>query len=315
MLYRAYWAIPRTLKKSDGEQVNTVFGLGSMLMTILAKEEPDSLMVCFDEGNQTFRHQEYDEYKDGRSETPDDFYEQIPRAFDLVDAFGFSRVSDPQYEADDFLAAYARAGEKAGMRVTIISGDRDVLQLASDNIRIAIPHKGYQQAEYLDPGKVLAKYGITPEQVADYKGLSGDASDNLPGVHGIGPKTAATLLQEHGTLEGIYEHLDTISASVCEKLERDREQAFFCRRMAVLEDVIPLPTSLEELTLNNLPVNSILSFLRDMEFSLLVKRLQTLLTTPYGEAHYSASERERLVEESEAIIPETKKPQLSLFQS
>lgn len=315
MLYRAYWAIPRTLKKSDGELVNTVFGLGAMLFTLLAKEEPDALAICFDEGDQTFRHQEHEEYKGGRAEAPDDFYAQIPRAFELVDAFGFVRVSDPRYEADDFLAAYALAGEKAGMRVTIVSGDRDVMQLVSRNIHIAIPHKGYQQVEYLDPEGVLAKYGVTPAQVPDYKGLHGDPSDNLPGVQGIGPKTAAKLLQEHGTLEAIYEHLDTVPASVRAKLERDREQAFFCRHMAMLKDDIPLPVPLSELVLRDLSVDSLLSFLRAMEFSLLVKRFQGLLITPYGAAHYRASERDELVQETEATVQKTTQQQLSLFPS
>ena len=292
MMYRAYWAIPRTLKTSKGEQVNTVFGMASMLISILAKEKPDALAICFDDGDQTFRHQEHAEYKEGRAETPDDFYAQIPRVFELVDALGIPQISDPEFEADDFLGAYAKQAEQEGMKATIVSGDRDVFQMASEHIRIAIPHKGYQAAEYFGPEEVKAKLGITPEQVPAYKGLAGDSSDNLPGVHGIGPKTAAQLIQDHGSLEGIYEHLADIRPSVRQKLEQDKEQAFFCQKMSVLKLDMPLPQSLEEISLHDLPVQSVFDFFAEMEFSLLTKRFQALLDSDDTSGHFSEEEKE-----------------------
>ena len=291
MMYRAYWAIPRTLKTGSGEQVNSVFGMASMLISILSKEQPDSLCVCFDEGDQTFRHLEHEEYKEGRAETPDDFYEQIPRIFELIDVLSFARVSNPQYEADDLLATYAFKGRDKGMDVTIVSGDRDVLQLVDGHIKVSIPHKGYQAAEYLGRDEVIAKYGITPEQIPTFKGLSGDPSDNLPGVHGIGPKTASKLIQKYETMQGIYDHLSEIRPSVAEKLERDRDQAFFCERMAVLETNIKLPISLKELAMKDLPVREVFEFFREMEFSLLAKRFQALLDTEYGSKHFNVEER------------------------
>jgi len=291
MMYRAYWAIPRTLKTSSGEQVNSVFGMASMLISILSKEKPDDLCVCFDEGDQTFRHQEHEEYKEGRAETPDDFYEQIPRIFELIDVFGFKRVSDPQYEADDLLASYSFKGRDKGMDVTIVSGDRDVFQLVDGHIKVSVPHKGYQAAEYFGRDEVIAKFGITPEQVATYKGLSGDKSDNLPGVIGIGPKTAAELIQKYDTMQGIYDHLSDIRPSVAEKLERDREQAFFCERMAVLETNLDLPIPLKELTMKDMPVKEVFEFFREMEFSLLTKRFQALLDTEYGAEHFNVEEK------------------------
>jgi len=284
LMYRAYWAIPRTLKTRAGEQTNTVFGVASMLLSILAKEEPDAFLFCFDEGDQTFRHQEATDYKAGRAETPDDFYVQIPRVHELIDTFAIPHISDPKYEADDLLCAYARAAEKAGMRVTIVTGDRDALQLASDRIRIAIPHKGYQQAEYLGPKEIEAKYGVRPDQIPSYKGLTGDQSDNLPGVKGIGPKTAAELLQKYDTLQGVYDHLEEIRPAVREKLQADREQAFFCERMALLVTDLPL-LPLERLALGMFPVGQIVAFFRAMEFTLLIKRFQSFLSTPFGKAH------------------------------
>lgn len=311
LMYRAYWAIPRTLKTSGGEQTNAIFGVASMLMSILMKEQPDSLLFCFDEGEDTFRHQEAKDYKAGRAETPDDFYVQIPRILELIHAFGLRHVSDPRFEADDLLCAYARAAEKAGDRVTVITGDRDALQLASEKIRIAIPHKGYQQAEYLGPKEIEQKYGIRPDQVASYKGLSGDSSDNLPGVKGIGPKTAAELLQQYGSLVGIYAHLADIRPAVRAKLEADRDQAFFCERMALLIEDMPLPIALEQLALQSLPADPPYTFLRMLEFTMLLKRMQALLASSYGQTHFAQSTTIPSLPSSSAMREE--RTQMALF--
>lgn len=291
LMHRAYWAIPRTLKTSSGEQVNTVFGVASMLLHILKIEQPDHFIVCFDAGGETFRHQENETYKDGRAETPDDFYGQIPRVLSLVEAFGFRQVSNPQYEADDFLCAYAKAGEKDGMRVTIVTGDRDAFQLATDNIKIAIPHSGYLKAEYLGPAEIEAKYGVRPDQIVDYKGLVGDPSDNLRGVNGIGPVSASKLLQEYQTLDGIYEHLSDIRPTIRAKLEADRSQAYFCQHMAQLVCDFPLPVALEDAGMQELPADGLVQMFRELEFTLLTRRLRDLLSSPYGQkAYYTVSE-------------------------
>lgn len=309
LMYRAYWAIPRTLKTRSGEQSNTVFGVASMVLTILAQEQPDAFLFCFDAGEDTFRHQEAKDYKAGRAETPDDFYIQIPRVHELIETLGVRHMSDPHFEADDLLCVYARKAEQEGMRVTIVTGDRDALQLATENIRISIPHKGYQQAEYLGPKEIEEKYGVRPDQIVSYKGLTGDSSDNLPGVHGIGPKTAAMLLQKFGTLTGVYEHLEEIAPAVREKLEHDREQAFFCERMSQLVEDIPVPFTLDDLELKDLPAAAIEQFFRRMEFLLLFKRLHALLKTPYGRAHFAIPSELNLVD-----TPATEeKKQLSLF--
>jgi DNA polymerase-1 len=289
LLYRAYWAIPRTMKTSKGEQVNVAFGLVSMLLQILKTEEPDGILFCFDAGDETFRHQEYGEYKSGRAETPDDFYAQIPRALELIDAFGIRSVSGKKYEADDYACTYAVHAVRQGSRVTIVSGDRDLLQLASDQIRIAIPHKGYQAAEYLGPKEVLAKYGVTPEQIPSYKGLVGDPSDNLPGVKGIGPVAAASLIQQYGSIENIYAHLQDVKSSWRKRLEEGKEQAIFCHRMSELVPDIPLPVPLDALLFQDIPTEPIFELFHELEFTLLVRRFQTMLQAPYGHAHFRPS--------------------------
>lgn len=281
-MYRAFYAIPGTMKTSSGEQSNAVYGVGSMLISMLKTEQPDAILFCFDEGEETFRHQENAEYKAGRAETPDTFYVQIPRIMEMIDAFGIKRVSNPGFEADDLLCSYATDAVKEGMRVTIVTGDRDAFQLANEHVRVSIPHKGYQQPEYLGPTEIYNKYGIRPDQVASYKGLSGDASDNLPGVKGIGPKTAAELLQKYDTLEGIYAHLDEIRPAVKAKLEKDKEQAFFCERMAQLV-CVPQNEPLGSLGLNTAPLSGAVTFLRGMDFFSLITRLESLAKTPYGQ--------------------------------
>jgi DNA polymerase I len=288
LMYRAYWAIPRTLKTSTGEQVNTSFGMASMLLSILKIEQPDALVMCFDAGEETFRHAENATYKAGRAETPDDFYPQLPRVMQLVGAFGLPHTSTPKYEADDYLCTYAKLGEKAGMRVTIVTGDRDAFQLATDKTKISIPHKGYQEAEYLGPDEIYAKYGIRPDQVPAYKGLIGDSSDNLPGVKGIGPKTGAELLQKYDTLDGVYANLENIRPAVRAKLEHDKEQAYFCEHMAQLICDVPLDVPLEKARVEGLPADGLVNMFQELEFTLLTRRLREFLQTPYGQkAFYS----------------------------
>lgn len=313
LMYRAYWAIPRTMTTSAGVQVNAVFGVASMLLHILKAEKPDALLFCFDAGEETFRHQENDTYKEGRAETPDDFYAQIPLIIGLIEAFGIRHVSDPQFEADDFLCTYAHAA--ADMRVTVVSGDRDILQMATDRVRIAIPHKGYQAAEYLGPAEIVAKYGIRPDQVACYKGLTGDSSDNLPGVKGIGPKTAAELLQQYDTLENLYAHIEDVRPAVRAKLEADAKQAAFCKHMARLVCDIPLPVPLNDLRLESLPTERILEEFHALEFSLLTRRFLEMLRTPYGEKTFAGA-GDIATAPSLTAVQEVleERPQMTLFE-
>lgn len=305
-MYRAYFAIPKTLKTSNGELTNAIYGVASMLISMLKTEEPDYLLFCFDEGEDTFRHKENATYKEGRAETPDDFYVQIPRILQLIDAFGIAHESDPGFEADDLLCAYAKEAEKQGKRVTIVTGDRDAFQLATENIRVSIPHKGYQQPEYLGPTEIFAKYGIRPDQVASYKGLCGDSSDNLPGVRGIGPKTAAGLLQKYDTLEGVYAHLPEIKEGVREKLIRDKDQAFFCERMARLV-CLPLKRRFEDIAIKNLPIAPAKAALRNLEFMSLLNRLENVAKSPYGQKAF-------LHDDTPAPVPvKEEKAQMTLF--
>ena len=277
LMHRAFWAIQRSLSTSKGEQTNAVFGVTSMLLTMLQREHPDAIIACFDEGKETLRHQEYEEYKAGRSETPDDFYVQIPRVHQCLDTFSIPILSNPDYEADDLIGAVAIKGIKEGYEVVIVTGDRDLFQMAEENVKIAVPHKGYSEPEYLDANGVKGKLGVTPQQVPDYKGLVGDSSDNLKGVNGIGPKTASKLIQKYGSLDEIYEHVDEIKGSTKEKLKNDKESAFFCRRMARLITDIPVDIDLKEVSDRHASLEDIDSFFTEVEFYTLKTRLKKLL--------------------------------------
>jgi DNA polymerase-1 len=274
LMYRAFFAIPRTMVTSKGEQVNVTYGVASMLLNIILAEKPTHLLFCFDDGSETFRHRAFDGYKDGRAETPDDFYIQIPRVHELVAAFHLQSVSSKEHEADDFIASYARSAERDGFQVTIVSGDKDLLQLVTDTVRVAIPHKAYQQQEYMGPAQVRAKFGVDPLQIPSYKGLIGDASDNLPGVHGIGPKAAEALLAQHQTLSSLYDHLDEVKEAWRTKLLASKDNAFFSEKLALLITDIPLPTPIEELQFSVSSHQEIADFFTTLEFRSILQKLQ-----------------------------------------
>lgn len=277
LMHRAYWAIQRNLSTSSGEQTNAVFGVASMLLTMLQREHPNGLIACFDEGKETVRHKEHEEYKAGRQETPDDFYTQIPRVHQCLDAFAIPTLSNPEYEADDLIGTLAEKGLKEGYEVIVVSGDKDLYQLANHGVTIAVPKGGYSEPEYLNEQGVLEKLGVTPAQVPDYKGLVGDPSDNLKGVQGIGPKTAAKLLQQYKDLEGVYDHLEEIKGSAKKKLETDKESAFFCRKLARLILDIPVDINLSDVCEKQPALSDLDRFFSELEFHTLKSRLKRFL--------------------------------------
>lgn len=289
LMHRAYWAIQKSLATSRGEKTNAVFGVASMLLTLIAREQPDCIVACFDEGKETFRHKEYALYKAGRPETPDDFYQQMPRVRECFRSFSIPILSDLGFEADDLIGTLAKRGAGEGYDVLIVTGDRDLFQMASDHIRIVIPEKGYAEPKYLDTAGVEAKLGVTPLLVPDYKGLTGDPSDNLPGVRGIGPKTAVELLKKYHSLEEIYAHLPEVRENVRKKLEADRQSAFTCRDLATLRLDVPVPSDV--LTASwHADGSAIDRFFADVEFHTLRRRLSSLLTdNAYLHAHVDST--------------------------
>lgn len=276
VVHRAFHALPPTFRTPEGELVNAVYGFSSILLNILNIEKPEYIAVSFDLAKKTFRHEEYKEYKATRKKAPDELYAQFARIKEVVKAFQIPIYEIEGFEADDVLGTLAKqAEEKGDIKTYIFTGDMDTLQLVTENTNVMAPTKGLQAPKIYDTEAVVEKYGLTPSQVIDMKGLQGDNSDNIKGVPGIGPKTAQTLLQKYGDLESIYEHLDEITGGVHDKLEKDKESAFFSRRLATIITDVPMTIDFEECKSHEYDQEKIAELFLSLNFKSLLKRLTT----------------------------------------
>jgi DNA polymerase-1 len=278
LIHRAFYAIQNPLKTSSGEQTNAIYGFASMLINIIEVEKPDYIAMTFDEHAPTFRHEMHEEYKGTRQKAPDELYAQIPRIKEMIEAFDMPIYSKEGFEADDMIGTLAKeAAEEQGMEVYIVTGDMDAMQLITPDVRVAFPHKGYREPIIFDRQKVKEKYGIEPEQVADYKAIMGDTSDNIKGVPGIGPKGAAQLLNKYGDLDGIYEHIDEIKGGLHDKLVAGKEDAYFSQKMARIVTDVPNGFKKEDTDLMSLDYLGLDRFFEELEMKTLRKRLAKII--------------------------------------
>ena len=284
LAYRAYFALmrgaPSGFTTSKGEPTAGVFGFTSVLLRILEQERPEYLAVAFDTGK-TFRDEIYPDYKGTRAKMPDDLHPQIERIRQLVDAFNIPRLEMENYEADDVLGSVARWAVQEGLGVKIFTGDRDLLQLVQPRVIVNLPGKTLAEARDYMPEDVVAYLGVRPDQVVDFKALVGDTSDNIPGVSGVGEKTAISLLRTYDTLDGIYANLDKISGNLRTKLENGREQAYLSRKLAQIVTDLPLHIDLEQARPQRFDPAEIEAVFRELEFRSLMSRLRNLMQT-YG---------------------------------
>ena len=214
--FRAFFALFQQVDKfvnQDGLHTGAIFGFNKMLDIVLDEVKPDYALVAFDAGKTTFRTEMFSDYKGGRSKTPSELSEQMPYIKKLVQAHGIATYELPNYEADDIIGTLAKEAGTTGFSTTIVTGDRDLTQLSTDNVTVSVTKKGVTEVENYDPAHVMEKYELTPGQIIDMKGLMGDTSDNYPGVTKVGEKTAIKLLKQYGTIEGIYDHIDEFKAS------------------------------------------------------------------------------------------------------
>jgi DNA polymerase I len=226
LAFRAFYALsPESFKAPDGQHTNAVHGFISMMLNLLEKEKPTHLCVAFDVSGPTFRTEEYPEYKGTRSETPEEFLGQTELIQQALEAMNIRWVTKPGFEADDLLATLARQGDEAMMRVLVVSGDRDTFQLISDRTTVLYPVKGVLNLARMDDAAVLERYGVHANQYRHLAALVGEASDNLPGIPGVGPKTAAKWIQQFGSVEAVLEHADELPGKVGESLREHRENA------------------------------------------------------------------------------------------
>ena len=246
--YRAFYAMP-ALKNKKGLYTNSVYGFTLMLERILEDTKPKYALVAFDKGKETFRHKSYEAYKGTRDKTPTELVEQFGYVRELIESYGIKYEEHLDYEADDIIGSYAKIAEKAGLEVIIVSGDKDLTQLASDNITVYYTKRGVTEIDYYTPEFINEKYGLTPQQIVDMKGLMGDKSDNIPGIPGVGEKTAIKLLTEYETVENVLENIDNISGKkLKERLTEGKEDAVLSKKLATIFTDVPVDNKIEDLT-------------------------------------------------------------------
>ncbi|MFL1996458.1 DNA polymerase I [Lysinibacillus irui] len=272
LAYRAFFALP-LLTNDSGIHTNAVYGFTTMLQRILEEEQPTKILVAFDAGKTTFRHETFTEYKGGRQKTPPELSEQFPYLRKLIDAYGIKQYEQELYEADDIIGTLAKEASSQDMDVIIVSGDRDLTQLATEQVTVYITKKGITEIEKNTPAFIEEKYGLTPLQIIDMKGLMGDSSDNIPGVPGVGEKTAVKLLKEHGSVEALYEAMDTLKASkMKEKLVANEEQAIMSKKLATIYTDAPITISLADLVYNGPNEEELMSVWRELGFKSLIEK-------------------------------------------
>ncbi len=267
--FRAFYAITR-LSNSKGFPTNAIFGFINMLLRVLENEKPKYLAIAFDTAKPTFRKERYKEYKANREAPPEELIVQIPRILESVDCFGIVRLEKEGFEADDVIGTLAKEATAKGFDVEVITGDKDLMQLVNEHVTIYDSMKDKR----FGINDVKEKFGVFPHQVVDYLALMGDASDNIPGVTGIGEKTAASLINEFGSLDGIYANLDKIKQEKRrETLRAEKENAYLSQELATVHKEVPVPFSLPLMEYKGPVKEKLLGFLKEMEFSGLIKRM------------------------------------------
>jgi len=281
LIHRAFYAIP-LLTTSEGIFTNAVYGFVNMLMKILDDEKPDCVAVAFDKGKITFRTEHFEQYKGHRKPTPEELRPQFALVKEILKAMDIPVYELEGYEADDLIGTVTRLAEEQGYRSLIVTGDRDTLQLVSPATEVLLTRKGISELEKYNPDRIRERYGLTPDQITDLKGLMGDASDNIPGVPGIGEKTALKLISEYGSIENLYENLDELSPKLREKLVENREMAFLSKKLATIVKDVPYEIDLSLCRYGEPDYESLLALFRRLEFRSLIKPLTDRIKSAGG---------------------------------
>lgn len=274
LAYRAFYALPTSMVTTNGQITNALYGFARMLMTIIEEKKPDAIAVAFDRPEPTFRHQAYKEYKAHRPPSPEEFRSQLPLIKEMINTFNIPIYELSGFEADDILGTLSVKAVEEGFDVKIITGDRDAFQLVNDHVHVILPIKGLSEIKEFDIKAVEEKYsGLKPDQLIDLKALTGDQSDNIPGISGIGEKTAAALLQEFKTLDGIYSRIEDVPReTVRNKLKENMEIARQSRFLAEIKLDVPFEFKIDVCSSNNLDWEKVIEFLKNYQLNSLVKK-------------------------------------------
>lgn len=285
IFYRGYYAMPH-LSTSDGIPTGGVFGFASLSIELIKKIKPDFVAVAWDKRGTNIekRKKIYPEYKAGRKPAPPDFYDQIPILYELLEAFGWPLYEIDGYEADDIMATFSKQATDKGVFTDLISGDLDILQALSPTVDVYAMKNGLANIEKFDETTFSEKYKIKIDQFLDYKALVGDSSDNIPGVPGIGKKTAQVLLNEYGSLDAIYENIDNISAATAKKLVAGKELAYMSKQLAQLYFDVPIKLDWAAADVHDIDLSKVSAVLAKLEFSSLVRRLPKHMSLEAGQA-------------------------------
>ena len=272
LIYRGYFAIP-PLTTTKGELVNAAFGFASILLKVIQEYPPQHIAACFDLPVPTFRKERDATYKATRKPMPDDLRPQFERCKEFLDKLGVPMYSLAGYEADDVIGTLAAQAEAAGLDTLILSGDLDTLQLVTDHVSLMTTRQGFQNTVIYDPAKIMERFGLRPDQMVDYKALKGDPTDNIPGVPGVGEKTAGRLIADHGTIEGVYADLATLTPKLRAALEENRDQVLHSREMSRIVVDVPVRLDLDRTRRGGYDRPSVVDLFRDLEFRSLIPRL------------------------------------------
>ncbi|GAA2580249.1 DNA polymerase I [Actinomadura fulvescens] len=285
LAYRAFFALPvENFSTTDGQPTNAVYGFTSMLINVLRDEQPSHIAVAFDRSEPTFRHEQYVEYKAGRQKTPDEFRSQISLIFEVLDALRIPRLSVAGFEADDVIATLATQATAAGMKTLIVTGDRDAFQLVNEDVTILYPIRGVSELGRYDPAAVEAKYGVPPERYRELAALVGESSDNLPGVPGVGPKTAAKWLVKYGDLDGLVAHVDEIKGKAGDNLREHLGDVLRNQQINKLDCEVGLELTPPQLSMGQWEREEIHALFDSLQFRVLRERLYSSLSAPEPEA-------------------------------
>jgi len=291
---RAFYALP-ALSNSSGQYTNAVFGFTTMLLKLIEEERPTHFLVAFDAGKITFRHQEYTDYKGGRAKTPPELSEQFPVIKELLKAFRIAQFELSGYEADDIIGTLTRAADEQGEPVIVVSGDKDMLQLASEQVTVAITRKGVSEVERFNPAEIKDKYGLVPKQIIDLKGLMGDASDNIPGIPGVGEKTALKLLHEYGSVEEVLAHAGEMKGKMKEKIEAHQQDARMSKELATIFREVPMSAEWDDFRYEGFDGAALSALFRKLEFKSLLEKMDFGADTAAADAFAQAEIAARTV--------------------
>ena len=303
VFYRGYYAMPG-LSTKDGTPTGGVFGFVTLAIELIKKLEPDYVAVAWDKKGTNIRKRReiYPEYKAGRKKAPDDFYEQIPILQELLEAFGWPMYEIDDYEADDIMATFAREAEGKGIVTCLITSDLDALQVVSPLTKVFAMKNGLGNIQEFTPESFEEKYGLKTEQFLDLKSLMGDSSDNLPGVPGVGQKTAVKLLQQYGDLDTIYAHLDDIPGAAGRKLREGKESAYLTKDVARLYFDVPIKLDWDVADVDDCDFAAVAEILRRLEFRSLIKRLPGNMQAENSEKRANGSGASKSPEQSAARV-------------